>query len=399
MPRFEPFRGVRYDTTRAPIADVTAPPYDVISPADREALVLRHQDNVVQIDLPDEADGPGRYTAADATFQQWLASGVLRRDAEPSFYVYRMDYTDDRGRPAQTSGVLGALELSRPDEGHILPHEFTTPKAKSDRLDLLRATAANLSPVWALSLSEGLTTLCQVDEQPTVAVTDPDGVVHNLWRVADPERLAGIAAAVAATPVVIADGHHRYETSLAYRDERRAADGEGGPADLMLCFVVELVDDQLTVRPIHRLLSGFAPDFDLEAALSDKFKLGDTVAVDDTILQRMGDAKSLALVRGDGTARLLKPRKKAFADVDDLDSSRLAAALVDLPDHEVTYQHGVDNIANAVGSGAAQYGVLLRPATVAQIQANAHTGNRMPPKTTFFHPKLRTGLVFRTLEG
>jgi uncharacterized protein (DUF1015 family) len=398
VPRFEPFRGVRYDTTRAPAVDVTAPPYDVISPADRAALVLRHQDNVVQIDLPDEADGPGRYTAAAATFQQWLTSGVLRRDAEPSFYAYRMDYRDDHDRPAHTVGVMGALALSRPDEGQILPHEHTTPKAKSDRLELLRATSANLSPVWALSLTPGLSALCDLDREPDVAFADDDGVHHALWRIGDPETVAAITQAVGATPVVIADGHHRFETSLAYREERRANDGEGGPADLFLCFVVELIDDQLTVRPIHRLLAGFAPGFDLESALADQFTLGEVVPADGAVLDRMDQAGALALVRADGSARLLVPRPEAFVEVPDLDSSRLDAALAPLAAHEIRYQHGVDHIVAAVAAGEAQHGVLLRPATVAQIQANAHTGERMPPKTTFFHPKLRTGLVFRTVD-
>ncbi|HVX18111.1 MAG TPA: DUF1015 domain-containing protein [Acidimicrobiales bacterium] len=395
MPRFEPFCGVRYDTTRAPAGDVTAPPYDVISPTDRAALILRHPDNVVQIDLPDEADGPGRYKAAAATFQEWLASGVLRRDADPSFYVYRMDYSDDHQRPAHTLGVMGALELSRPGEGQILPHEHTTPKAKSDRLDLLRATSANLSPVWALSLTEGLTDACRIERDPDLQFTDTEGVTHTLWRVADEATVGAIREAVDASPVVIADGHHRYETSLAYRDERRETEGPGGPADAFLCFVVELADDELTVRPIHRLLDGFADGFDLEAALESSFTLGDVVPVDDEILDRMDAAGALALVRPDGSARLLVPEPEAFDGVADLDSSRLDAALADLPPHEIRYQHGVGLIAAAVAGSDAQYGVLLRPATVAQIQTNAHTGERMPPKTTFFHPKLRTGLVFR----
>jgi uncharacterized protein (DUF1015 family) len=398
VPRFEPFRGVRYDAQRAPLSDLTAPPYDVISPADRTALLLRHQDNVVQIDLPDEADGPGRYTAADATFKEWLSSGVLRRDAERSFYVYRMDYVDDSGQPAHTLGVLGALELSRPDEGEILPHEHTTPKAKSDRLELLRATSANLSPVWMLSLTEGLSSLCEIERDPSARFTDDDGVVHTMWRIADPDQLAAISAAVAASPVVVADGHHRYETSLAYRDERRATDGAGGPAELFLCFVVELVTDQLAVRPIHRLLSGFDEGFDIEAALEGSFELLDIVPSEGPVLDQMQAAGALALVRPDGTARLLRPREALVAGTADLDSSRLDAALAPLPAHELRYQHGVEHIVEAVTSGTAQFGVLLRPASVAQIRANAHTGERMPPKTTFFHPKLRTGLVFRTVD-
>ena len=294
MPHFEPFRGVRYDLSHSPVADVTAPPYDVIDPDDRVALVARHPHNVVVIDLPDEADGPDRYTAAARTFGAWQTDGTLLRDEVPTYYAYRMGYRDDLGRPAHTLGVVGALELSRPGEGGILPHERTTPKAKSDRLDLLRATRANLSSVWGLSLTSGLTDLCRVDEAPDADWTDDDGVEHTLWRITDPDRVAAISAAVASSPVVIADGHHRYETSLAYRDERREAEGTGGGADLVMVYVVELVDDELTVRPIHRLLADLPDDFDLEAALAPFFDVSDDGVADAMVLTRMAEAGALA---------------------------------------------------------------------------------------------------------
>jgi uncharacterized protein (DUF1015 family) len=398
VPHFEPFRGVRYDLSRSPVADVTAPPYDVIDPDDRAALVARHPQNVVVIDLPDEADGPDRYTAAARTFAAWQTDGTLLRDDVPTYYAYRMGYRDDLGRPAHTLGVVGALELSRPGEGGILPHERTTPKAKSDRLDLLRATRANLSSVWGLSLTSGLTDLCRTEEAPDADWTDDDGVEHTLWRITDPDRVAAISAAVASSPVVIADGHHRYETSLAYRDERREAEGTGGGADLVMVYVVELVDDELTVRPIHRLLADLPDRFDLEAALAPFFDVSDGGTADAMVLTRMAEAGALALVRPGGSVALLRPRPEAMADAADLDSARLDVALAALPAHTLTYQHGVDLVGRAVESGRAQYGVLLRPATVAQIDANAHAGERMPPKTTFFHPKPRTGVVFRLTD-
>lgn len=397
MPRFEPFNGVRYDTTRASIADVTAPPYDVIDARGRAALVARDPHNVVLVDLPAEADGPGRYEAAARTFDAWLAEGVLRRDEEPGFYLYRMDYLDDLGRQVHTLGVLGALELSRPDEGDILPHEHTTPKAKSDRLDLLRATRVNLSAIWGLSLTKGLTEHCRVDAEPDESWTDGDGVGHQLWRVTDPARIDAIRTAVGASPVVIADGHHRFETSLAYRDERAAAGDNPVGAELAMVYVVELVDDELTVRPIHRLLTG-SSDADLRAALAERFTLVDAGPVGDDILARMATEGALTLVGPDGTGTFLVPRAGAFEGVDDLDSSRLAAAIESVPGIEVRYQHGVDEILEALQHGEAQAGVLLRPASVAQIDANAHSGRRMPPKTTFFHPKPRTGPVFRPTD-
>ncbi len=397
MPEFKPFRGIRYDTTRSPIEAVTAPPYDVIDAADRAALVARDPHNVVRIDLPDEADGPGRYEAAARTFDEWLTEGVLVRDDADSFYVYRMDYTDDAGRPAHTLGVLGALALSRPGEGDILPHEHTTPKAKTDRLDLLRATRVNLSTIWGLSLTPGLTELCRVDAGPDETWTDEDDVTHTLWRVSDPERCRRIADAVAASAIVVADGHHRYETSVAYADERRAARDEVEGAAFAMCYVVELTEGELTVRPIHRLLDG-VDALTLTAALEASFVRSDAGAIGPDITARMAEAGALCLVAPDGSGTFLVPRPGAFDGVDDLDSARLAHALEGLDGVEVRYQHGVDRILGALAAGSASFGVLLRPATVAQIEANAHSARRMPPKTTFFHPKPRTGPVFRPTD-
>lgn len=397
MPEFKPFRGIRYDTTRSPIEAVTAPPYDVIDAADRAALVARDAHNVVRIDLPDEADGPGRYEAAARTFDEWLTEGVLVRDDADSFYVYRMDYTDDAGRPAHTLGVLGALALSRPGEGDILPHEHTTPKAKTDRLDLLRATRVNLSTIWGLSLTPGLTELCRVDAGPDETWTDEDDVTHTLWRVSDPERCRRIADAVAASAIVVADGHHRYETSVAYADERRAARDEVEGAAFAMCYVVELTEGELTVRPIHRLLDG-VDALTLTAALEASFVRSDAGAIGPDITARMAEAGALCLVAPDGSGTFLVPRPGAFDGVDDLDSARLAHALEGLDGVEVRYQHGVDRILGALAAGSASFGVLLRPATVAQIEANAHSARRMPPKTTFFHPKPRTGPVFRLTD-
>lgn len=397
MPRFEPFRGIHYDTSRSPIASVTAPPYDVIGPAERDELLARDPHNVVRIDLPDEADGPGRYDAAARTFAEWLDHGVLVRDADPGFYVYRMDYTDDAGRPAHTLGVLGALALSRPGEGEILPHEFTTPKAKTDRLDLLRATRVNLSTIWGLSLTPGLTDLCRLDDEPDESWADGDGVVHSLWRVTDAARCRRIADAVAASPVVVADGHHRYETSVTYSDERRAANDDPEGAASALCYVVELTEGELTVRPIHRLLDGIDADT-LGDVLDASFVRTDAGPIGADITDRMRDMGALCLVAADGTGTFLVPRDGVFDGVDDLDSARLAHALDGLDTLEVRYQHGVDHVVAAVAGGAARFGVLLRPATVAQIEQNAHAGRRMPPKTTFFHPKPRTGQVFRPTD-
>jgi uncharacterized protein (DUF1015 family) len=276
------------------------------------------------------------------------------------------------------------------------------PKPKGDRLDLLRATQANLSPIWGLSLASGLSGLIPGPGPgaPAARATDADGAVHELWPLADPAVIAAVAGSVGSAPVVIADGHHRFETALAYQEERRAASGDrSGDYDLLMAVIVELADDQLSVRAIHRLINGLPEGFDVVGALAGAFDLVATDPPDQDIGSRMVAAGSLALITPAGTW-LARPRPEIEAEAPDgLDSSRLDQALVRLPSHELTYQHGWDLAAAAVAKGTAQAAVLLRPASVEQIAATGRGGERMPPKTTFFWPKLRTGLVFREVAG
>ena len=402
MPRFEPFAGLRYQSD-IDLDAVTSPPYDVIDDAERAELAARTGYNAVRVDLPVDGEGePGedRYSTAARFLREFVADGVLVLDDAPSLYVYRMGHHDEQGRPRQTTGVIGALGIEAPGEGDVLPHEHTTPKARSDRLELLRATAANLSPIWGLSLAPGLSALCDAvsGAPPDARATDAEGVHHRLWRVTAPALVDQLREVVAGAPVVIADGHHRYETSRAYRDERRASDG-AGPWDLTMAFVVELTEDELAVRPIHRLLDELPEPFDPVAVLGGHFELSDGGPAGLALTERMADAGALALVLPEGRSWLLRPKAGAFPDeLPDLDSSRLQHALAEvLPDVGVTYQHGVDRALAAVAGGHAGAAVLLRPATVAQITETADRRGRMPPKTTYFFPKPRTGFVFRQM--
>ena len=394
MPRFEPFIGIRYDTTSLDPALVTAPPYDVISPSDRVALIASAPANVVRIDLPVDGDDP--YGDAAQLFNRWRTEGIFVDDSEPSFTVYRMEAPDENGIIRRTTGVIGAMELTRPGEGDILPHEFTTPKAKSDRLDLLRSTRSNLSAVWGLSPATGLTALLDTTDAPLCRF-EADGVTHTVWRITDEARINAIRSAISSAPIVIADGHHRYETSLAYRDERRTSDGDGGAANAVMTFVVELVEDELDVAPIHRLISDLPDEVDLLAAFDPFFESEPFPGSGQPTVRELQELGGLALVTSEGTW-LLRPRPNTIAATRDLDSSRLDLALAALPDHSLVYQHGVDHIHAAVRSGAAQAGVLLRPVRIDQIIEIAEGGEKMPPKSTFFAPKPRTGVVFRSID-
>ncbi|MEN9805243.1 MAG: hypothetical protein RIS41_2090 [Actinomycetota bacterium] len=395
MPRFEPFRALRYHGVDLDL--VLAPPYDVLSDDDRRQLAERHPHNIVHVDVPVETDGPDRYTTAARVLTEWIDLGVLAVDPEPSFTIYRMEFVDAQGRSRRTSGVIGALEVVDEGAGGVLPHERTTPKAKTDRLDLTRATLTNLSPVWGLSLAAGLTDLLAAPGEPLGDVV-VDGVRHVFERVSDPGRVAAIAEAVGAHEVVIADGHHRYAISRTFRDEQRANDtGTHGRAETTMTYIGELIADQLSVAAIHRLYGGTTFTA-LRDRLADSFDLEPAGPITPAITNEMDRRGALVLVAPDGTGTWLTPRAASFDGVRDLDGARLEHALEGF-DHDVTYQHGVDLVTDIVarGQNGAVAGVLIRPVTVAEIRRTADEGLLMPPKSTFFTPKLRTGPVMRPL--
>jgi uncharacterized protein (DUF1015 family) len=402
VPRFLPFPGLRYREELAPIARVIAPPYDVVDDLERADLAARSPYNAIHVELPleDTAGSKGRYEHAAELFSRWQADGALGLDGTASFYVYRMRFNDEHGEPHTSTGVIGALEIDAAGAGTVLPHEQTTPKPKGDRLDLLRATGRNTSPIWGLSLAAGLSALCSAaaEAREPVHASDDDGIVHELYRIDEPSVVTEIQRLVASTPVVIADGHHRYETASFYRAEQREQTNDAaGDYDLVMALIVELTPDELFVQAIHRLISGLPADFDLITAFREFFEV--VPAPDDAaeLGRSLVEREALGLLTASGNF-YLRPRpvvyERALAD---LDSSRLDVALAALPPHDLVYQHGTMIAAGAVASGAAQAAILLRPATVAQIAETAHSGKRMPPKTTFFYPKPRTGMVYRTV--
>ena len=396
MPRFEPFIALRYHPD-LPLADVTAPPYDVLSNADIDELIARHPDNIVLVDVPREGDGPDRYDAAAARLNAWLADAVLVADGQPTFTLYRMRFTDETGNRRETVGVIGALEVVDEGGDGVLPHERTTPKAKTDRLDLTRATRTNLSPVWGLSLTPGLTDLLLDPAEPVGAfVNEVDGVEHVVERVTDAHRIEAISAAIGATPVLIADGHHRYAISRTYRDERRSVADDNGSAELTLTYVAELVADQLSIDAIHRLYNDVTADELLEL-LAPSFTFAEAGPIDSTFASEVVSREALCLVRPDGTGVWLHPRPDVFADVRALDGAYLEHALAGSK-ADVSYQHGVQHVVDVVASGAAAVGVLIRPTSIVEIRRTADERLLMPPKSTFFTPKLRTGLVMRPLD-
>jgi uncharacterized protein (DUF1015 family) len=416
VPDFLPFPGLRYVTSgaaadgaaggdpgRSDLSAVCAPPYDVIDPDERSSLQARDPHNSIRLILPDS------YTGAAEALAQWQRDGVMALDDTASFSVYRMHFTGDDGAPRTTTGVLGALALDNADGG-IMPHERTLPKAKSDRLELLRATRANLDPIWGITLFPAFTGLLAVEGPPLAVATDADGNRHELWRVDDPARVAAICDAVAAHELVLADGHHRFETGGNYRRERAEAGVADPGADAIMALVVELAPEELCVRAIHRLLHGVG-ELDLRAAAEPMFTvtdLGPNTADGVAALEAaMRDQSGLGLVDRAGLALLVaRPALDDAmahepAELRDVDSARFDAGLrpaLDAAGVTLTYRNDGATCAAHVEKGAADASVLLRPVSVATIRAAAEARIRMPEKTTFFAPKPRTGMVFRDLD-
>lgn len=409
MPDFLPFPGLRYVARTAggevsgDLSAVCAPPYDVIDPDERAALQARDPHNAIRLILPES------YAGAATALSQWQRDGVLALDDTASFSVYRMHFTGDDGAPRTTTGVLGALALENTDGG-IMPHERTLPKAKSDRLELLRATRANLDPIWGITLFPGFTTLLAADGPPLAIATDAEGNRHELWRVDDPSRVAAIRDAVGAHELVLADGHHRFETGGNYRRERAEAGIDDPGADAIMALVVELAPEELCVRAIHRLLHGVG-DLDLRTVAEPMFDvvaLGANTADGVAGLEAaMRDEGGLGLVDSRGLA-LLVPRpalddamRHEPVELRDVDAARFDAGLrptIERAGVTLTYRNDAATCAAHVEKGVADASVLLRPVSVETIRAAAEARIRMPEKTTFFAPKPRTGMVFRDLD-
>jgi uncharacterized protein (DUF1015 family) len=396
VPEFLPFRATRHAPAWVShAADLWAPPYDVLSTADRERLAAAHEHNIVHVDVPvppGAVPRPEAYAAAAARLAAWRTHGVLVTDAAASYTIVRTSFVDAEGRARTTVGVMGALRIEAPDSTEVRPHERTTPKDSTDRLDLTRATRAQLSPVWGLSSARGLTDLLVAPGQLVGEATDADGVMHRYERVDDAARLAQIARLAGSAPVVIADGHHRYAVSRHYRDEPDAPPA----ARSVLTHLGELVEDQLAVAAIHRLFT--APDAaTLETALRAACEPREMGPMPADVIARMSREGCMVMLRADGTALGLTPRSGAFPGVRDLDSARLEHALAGVG-AEAAYQHGLDRVRARLARGEAVAAVLIRPVGIGEILRTAREGALMPPKSTFFAPKLRTGPVLRLLD-
>jgi uncharacterized protein (DUF1015 family) len=440
VPTVRPFRALRFDPAAVgDLARVTAPPYDVIDAAQRARLMDRHPANVVALDLPMEAPGDepdDRYRRVARTLAQWRSDGTLRKDPHPSVYVYEQTYRVPGTTTERTQrGFFARLRLESFDEGGVLPHERTLSGPKEDRYKLLRATGVNTSPVVVLFDDPSGGTAPRLADvasrPPEVEVVDDDGVRHRLWAVAadgdgpDAAAAAALVAAAAAAPVTIADGHHRYETALRYRDERRMTRScEEDPAfDYLLTLFLDGRAEPLTVLPTHRLVRALGDDgamellrrtdelFEVQAVGSAADLVG---AFDDVALARGGEGRFGLWTRAGGAR--LRARRDAFAPflpeggeaVRGLDVTLLGVALERLAGLDAAAVAGGavafdKSAASAIAAVERADGVdaawLLEGTPVAAIEAVARDGDVMPQKSTYFYPKALTGLVINPLEA
>jgi uncharacterized protein (DUF1015 family) len=422
MADVQPLRALHYDPAIAgPLADVVAPPYDVIDAQQRAELLQRSPLNVVAIDLPEGE--PDRYEAARERFQQWQAQGALVRDERPALWAHSQEYTGPDGQRRTRRGFFCRVRIEGYGAGRVRPHERTHPGPKEDRLRLTRATRANISPIFSLYSDPREAAWSALapftGQQPWGEVTDGDGTAHRIWRVEDAGAIAAVQAVTSDAELLIADGHHRYETMQAYAEEVDAAGTASGDEHryILMCLVA-LEDPGLTVFPTHRLVNEL--DESRRAALAQTlerdFEIAE-VALDELAPPPGNGPLQLGYVSSqDERAYRLTLKDQAIADAAlsghsdayrHLDTGVLETLLLKgalgLSDEDISHFNGlfyardVDEALCFVRSGEYDAAFVMRPTPIEQVREVAAAGENMPPKSTYFFPKLLTGLLFNPL--
>jgi uncharacterized protein (DUF1015 family) len=434
MAEIIPFRGLLYDGSKVSIEDVLAPPYDIITPERRDSLYMQNPHNIVRIDFGKEEPGDNatenKYTRAKRYLDVWIKDGVLRRSDELSFYAYEITYTI-HGVKKKLPGFLCLVKLEELGKGSVYPHECTHSKPKQDRLNLLRACKANTSPIFSLyrSSADGISgILSRISrERPYIEAADISGNLHRLWQVHRPEDIETIKREMADKAVFIADGHHRYETSFEYRremlekktcgsestkdtkdtnkvremSEKRRSGPE--PYDYTLMFLTNLMDEGITILPTHRLIKEIPEDIDV--MLSRYFEI-ETIADDFDIGRRLsGRRNSFGFFRKREKAwRLLTHRGRdlpemhpALEEIDVITLHELVFKKI-LPHAEIGYEMDIAKALDQVNQGEYAAAFFLNPTRVEDVERVALSSMRMPPKSTYFYPKLLTGLVLNKME-
>ncbi len=419
MAEVRPLQALHYNPAAVgSLGDVLAPPYDVIDADDRRQLAAKSPFNAVELDLPQAPGGADPYEYAAELLEEWTLQGILASDREPAIWALTQDYTGPDGERRTRGGLLTRVRITDYGPGLIRPHERTQPGPKEDRLRLTRATRHNLSPIFSLYESDAWRHLdAALESEPWGEATDGDGTMNRVWRVADPAIHDAIAAELADAELLIADGHHRYETARTYAEEV----GGDGPHRYTLMCLVSLSDPGLTVFGTHRLIGGLTGDSDKQEALAgairEHFELQEVGAdrIDPAGEDGLGvfgyiDShfrRGFRLrLKDPGGLEGLADRTEAYLQLDAviLEELILKGAL-GMGDEEIEAKRGLgyattveEALAQLADDGAYQAAFLLRPTPIEHVRAVAAAGEAMPPKSTYFFPKVPTGIVFNPLS-
>jgi uncharacterized protein (DUF1015 family) len=417
MADVRPLEALHYNLSAiSSLGDVTAPPYDVIDPAQRTELLARSPFNVVEIDLPQAPEDRDPYEHADETLQEWILQGILAADREPAIWALTQEYTAPGGERRTRHGFLARVRVTDYGAGLIRPHERTQPGPREDRLRLTRATRHNLSPIFVLAAANAWPSLePHLTDDPWGEVTDADGTTHRVWRIADGAAHEAVAGELADAELLVADGHHRYETARIYAEEI----GGDGPHRYTLMCLVSLDDPGLTILGTHRLLR------ELDAERQERLAEGirESFDVEDVALEELDPAgEEGAGVFGYADAHFRRGFRLRLRDEGLVDDAlrakpepyrRLDAVILEqlilkrtlgMNDEDIAARRGLgyaksaDEALGELDSGAYEAAFLLRPTPVEQVRAVAAAGETMPPKSTYFFPKLLTGMVFNPLS-
>lgn len=420
------YKGLRFNCSKAgKIEELVCPPYDIISDKQREEYIKTNPYNIIRLELP---KGEDRYNDAAKILNSWLESGILEKEERSAIYIYEEEFTA-YGKRNSIKGIICRVKIEEFSKGVILPHEFTLSKAKEDRLNLMKATNCNFSQIYSLYMDNGKNTLGKIDalsnKEPNIQLTDADNVTHRLWIVTDPQIISDICSDFEERKLYIADGHHRYETALNYRNylRKEGKAKEGDACDYQMMMLVDMNHPGLVVFPTHRLVRDLE-SFDAEKVMESCKEYFEITEYDDisTIesnlmgLYNQGK-KAYAFYSGNQKYKLLVLKDiniikellpNASHATQQLDVTVLHTLILEkifgidaenmAKQINLTYTKIFDEAISSVDSGQAQCAFILNPTRVSEIRDVASNGEKMPQKSTYFYPKMITGLVMNQLE-
>jgi uncharacterized protein (DUF1015 family) len=400
MAKVIPFRGILYNPEKVSGDEVIAPPYDIITSEYREVLYQKSPFNIVRIDfgkeLPDDAGSTNKYTRARDSFEQWIKEGILVRDEMPAFYAYEIDYSL-HGENKTLRGIMSLVRIEELGKG-VYPHEATHSKPKADRLNLMRACLANISPIYSLYNSpEKITSriLEDIEEAPYISAHDANGFLHKLYKISEESKIDSIIKELSDKAIFIADGHHRYEVALEFKKEM----GEG-PWEYTLMFLANMADPGIAILPTHRMVKGIKRE-DVLGRLEPDFAI-QTCGLECDIVERLSHEgkNTFGLYLGSNEKwYILKYKGTDLEDVPSvlrsLDVVVLHELIIkkDLGITDVAYEMDIAESINSGRKGDFDAVFFLNPTGVGDVERVALSGLRMPPKSTYFYPKLLTGMV------